>query len=102
MNTRVSSAAQRRPMPPGFWTIGSMGSPLVIAVTAGISVALGAWTSAIRTDHGVSVRASGDRGVPPVPGGRRNATFFPSSDQTGEVSRDVDGAMNRIGCEAAL
>jgi hypothetical protein len=29
------------------------------------------------TSHGDSVRASGGRGVPPVPGWRRNAIFFP-------------------------
>jgi hypothetical protein len=35
--------------------------------------------------------------VPPVPGWRKNAILFPSTDQTGCESRDVEGAMNRIG-----
>ena len=53
--------------------------------------------SAIITSHGESVRASGERGVPPVPGWRKNAIFRPSADQAGCESREVDGAMNRIG-----
>jgi hypothetical protein len=42
--------------------------------------------------QGNSFSASGDRGVPPVPGCRRNAIFFPSGDQIGDESREVDGA----------
>ena len=53
--------------------------------------------SAIITAHGDSVRANGDRGVPPLPGWRRNASFFPSGDHAGRESREVDGAMNRMG-----
>ena len=67
-------------------------SPLVTAV-----VAFNDSASATMTFHGFSNRASGDRGVPPVPGCRRNAIFRPSGDQSGNVSLDVDGAMKRIG-----
>ena len=83
-------------MPPGFWRIGSTGDwPLVIAVvTEGAAFSI----SATRICHGDgSFRASGRRGAPPVPGWRRNAIFRPSADQAGEVSRDVEAAMNRIG-----
>src|SRR5262245_4742804 len=54
-------------------------------------------TSTTRISHGESTRASGDRGVPPAPGWRKNAILRPSGDQTGEESRDVDGARNQMG-----
>src|SRR5215831_8561556 len=98
IKTMWSSAAQWIPIPPGFWTIGSIGdSPLVTTAVAGIVSARVDPISATMRLHGVSFRAIGDRGVPPVPGWRRNAIFRPSIDQTGCVSRDVEGAMNRTG-----
>src|SRR3954462_211225 len=81
-------------MPPGFCRIGSTGeSPLVTTVeTAKV------WTSATSNVHGgVTGAAPAERGVPPVPGCRRNAIFFPSGDHAGMESREVDGAMNRMG-----
>src|SRR5436190_12063338 len=53
--------------------------------------------SATITSHLDSVLANGDRGVPPFPGWRRKAILRPSTDHTGCVSRDVEGAIKRIG-----
>src|SRR5215470_17710756 len=98
MKTSVSSAAHRSPIPLGFCKIGSTGdSPLVITLIAGTFSVFDPCTSATITSHGDSVRASGDRGFPPLPGWRKKAILRPSIDQTGCESRDVDGAMKRIG-----
>src|SRR5215475_9447044 len=84
MKTRWSSAAQRIPISSGFWTIGSIGdSPLVTTAVAGIVFVRADPILATMRLYGVSFRANGDRGVPPVPGWRRNAIFRPSIDQTG-------------------
>ena len=81
-------------MLPGFWRIGSTGAlPLVTAVVIAIDCTSATW---IVQGNG-SGRVIGDRGVPPVPGCRRNAILRPSGDQAGEESREVDAAMNRIG-----
>src|SRR5215831_17207620 len=63
MKTRWSSAAQRIPIPPGFWTIGSIGdSPLVTTAVAGIVSVRADPISATMRLHGVSF--SGRRNEP--------------------------------------
>ena len=88
-------------MPPGFCRIGSTGlSPLVTAVTTEKLLRFSLFAdsrSAMRIIHGKSVRASGGRGAPPLPGWRKKAIFRPSDDQAGNESREVDGAIKRIG-----
>src|SRR6185295_15480809 len=99
MKTSVLLPAHRTPIPPGFCTIGSTGLPLLTAATVGaLPVLLMLLTSATSISHGASLRESGDCGVPPVPGWRRNTIFRPSGDHDGSASREVEGAMNRIGC----
>src|SRR2546430_17383958 len=72
--------------------MGSTGiSPLVAAVTVFRDS-----RSATTIFHGKSTRASGERGVPPVPGWRRKAILRPSADHAGNESREVEGATKRI------
>src|SRR5262249_41086692 len=98
MNTSRSPAPQRRPRPPGLRRMRSTGLPLVQTDVASMSLSSPSrFVPAIMIAHGDSASASGERGVPPAPGCRRNAILLPSGDQTGDESREVDGATYRIG-----
>src|SRR5260221_409595 len=102
MKTSVSSAAHRRPRPPGFCRIRSTGArPLVTAAMTGM-VALRAPTSATITDHGAG---SG------LASGRRRGHFAAGTEgpwrSTGgrhgpDLNLGLDGVFRRIRRRIAL